>query len=119
MVAVTSKKTDFIYRELYDKTVHTESMPKPNDVIRESRFTESTELLLKLNSTIWKQKKDLGLSLKTPIKRAYIPPELNDFSADLKAMHSIETLSNDSSSFSKNSKKITLDDENQIIYLEF
>jgi len=112
--------TDFIYRELYEKTVHTESMPQPDDVIRESRFTESTELILKLNSIIWKQKKDLGLSLKTPIKRAFIPQELNDFSADLKAMHSIETLINDSSSFGQNSKKIVLDeDKNQFIYLEF
>jgi len=100
--------TDFIYRALHDKSVHTELMPKPEDIIKEAKYTEVTELLLQLNSTIWKQKKDLNRSLKTPIRKIYLPPQLEPFAKDLQAMHSIERITKNEEEFGEEAIRIEL-----------
>ncbi len=58
---------------------------------------EDTEELRRLtnpvsdfNSSVWKAKKDAGLSLKSPISDFEIPDELSEFSEPLIRMHSLE-----------------------------
>ncbi len=42
---------------------------------------------MELNSKIWKEKKEKGLSLKSPIDVIKAPQELKNFERDLKACH--------------------------------
>ncbi|MHA1668464.1 MAG: valine--tRNA ligase [Candidatus Heimdallarchaeaceae archaeon] len=89
--------TDFIYRGLYNKTVHLESFPDPKEIILEQKYLNLTPLLLEVNSAIWKYKKNLKLPLNKPIKKAYLPKSLSVFINDLCSMHMIESVSNDKS----------------------
>ncbi|NCN51587.1 valine--tRNA ligase [archaeon] len=45
--------------------------------------------IIKFNSTVWKKKKDSGVSLKDPIPGIKIPKELNIFEKDLKFAHNL------------------------------
>jgi len=89
--------TDFIYRGLYNKTVHLESFPDPKKIILEQKYLNLTPLLLEVNSAIWKYKKNLKLPLNKPIKKAYLPKSLSVFINDLCSMHMIESVSNNKS----------------------
>ena len=51
---------------------------------------ELTPVVSDFNSSIWKLKKDSGLSLKSPISNISIPPELSMLEDSLVRMHSIE-----------------------------
>ncbi len=84
--------TDFIYRDLFEKSVHTELFPAPNDVIAESMFLDKTELIMEVNSAIWKQKKENSLPLNADITKAYLPEDLRPFFVDLRSMHSIKEI---------------------------
>ncbi len=48
------------------------------------------QLLMEFNSKIWKEKRDKGLSLKSPMKEILAPGDLKIFERDLKACHSAE-----------------------------
>jgi len=76
--------TDKIYRDVYGRTVHRESLPQPNDSWDVKG--KPTEKILEFNSLIWKQKKEKGLSLNAEFK-GDIPVDLALFAEDLKAMH--------------------------------
>jgi valyl-tRNA synthetase len=84
--------TDYIYQSLYQPTnsIHQELLPKCkyNQEIEDPLTYE----LIKLNSFIWKAKKDRGLSLRTQITKIYIPKNLKGFLPDLKEMHNIKTI---------------------------
>lgn len=45
------------------------------------------EKLMDFNSWVWKNKKEKGLSLKSPVQEIQIPVELRSFERDLKACH--------------------------------
>ncbi len=109
--------TDFIYRSLHNKSIHNESMPKLDELIKEPKYTDITELLLLLNSSIWKQKKDLNRSLKTPINKIYLPPSLIPFARDLQSMHSISEIVNDKAKMSSDAINIQLN-ENVVVMIE-
>ncbi|OIO42117.1 valine--tRNA ligase [Candidatus Pacearchaeota archaeon CG10_big_fil_rev_8_21_14_0_10_31_9] len=47
------------------------------------------EKIIDFNSSIWKAKKEKGISLREPIEGIKIPKELKDFEKDLKACHKI------------------------------
>ena len=49
-----------------------------------------TPVVSDFNSSVWKLKKDSGLSLKSPISNISIPPELSMLEDSLVRMHSIE-----------------------------
>ena len=49
-----------------------------------------TEYLEEFNSMVWKEKKDRGLSLKSPISDIQIPESLILFSEALMQMHNLE-----------------------------
>lgn len=76
--------TDKIYREMYGKTVHRESLPVP----REDRelVARLTKDIIEFNSSIWKMKKERGLALNAEFK-ADIPENLEPFREDLRTMH--------------------------------
>ena len=84
--------TDYIYRQIYEKTVHLENFAKAKEIISEEKYTETTSILLDLNSEIWKLKKNKKLPLNTSIKKAYLPEILLPFSRDISSMHLIEDL---------------------------
>jgi len=76
--------TDRIYRDVYGRTVHKESLPRPKDAW--DMDGKPTEKIVEFNSLIWKQKKEKGLSLNAEFK-GDVPVDLALFAEDLKAMH--------------------------------
>jgi len=78
--------TDFLWRAIYgNKSIHTESFPELHAT---QKYSDITSKLINFNSTIWNQKKKLGVSLREQIKVS-IPTELSPFEADLRRMHNI------------------------------
>ncbi len=90
LAPVTPFITDYLYRELYGKTIHLEHFPEPFAV--KSELLELTGLLRSVNSAIWKAKKAKNLSLKSPVKKLYLPEALEPFIMDIKAMHNCEKI---------------------------
>ncbi len=88
MAPITPFITDFIYRELNNRSIHLELFPNKSEIVQfESGLTE---LIMEFNSKIWKYKKDNSLSLRDPIKGIEIIHELKPFETDLAAMHNIQ-----------------------------
>lgn len=85
--------TDYIYRTLYGKSVHLELFPEAKAI--EEELLRYTPLIVKVNSLIWKAKKERGLSLKSRIRKLYLPETLKGFEIDLRAMHNAEEISYD------------------------
>jgi len=48
-----------------------------------------TDSLVSFNSMVWKQKKDSGISLKSPIAGIDVPDELELFGGTLRSMHNL------------------------------
>lgn len=90
LAPVTPFVTDYLYRKLYGKTIHLEPFPEPKEVKRE--YLKLTALIRSVNSAVWKAKKNKKLSLRSPIKKLYLPKELEPFIVDLKAMHNCEEI---------------------------
>ncbi|UCE12259.1 MAG: valine--tRNA ligase [Candidatus Heimdallarchaeota archaeon] len=92
LAPITPFITESIYQSLYKptKSIHQELLPKP--IQNKSDEDPRTLELIKLNSFIWKTKKDRGLSLKAPLKKVYVPKILEEFIPDLREMHNIETV---------------------------
>jgi len=88
LAPITPFITDYIFRELWGKTVHTESFPEIKPTKEE--INEITELLNSYNSALWRYKKEQGKSLKEEIEFATIPTKLEPFKKDLIAMHHIK-----------------------------
>jgi valyl-tRNA synthetase len=72
-----------LYEELYAEDVHTRPFP----TITKFNSKLSKDEILKLNSLVWKTKKDEGISLNSEIKLLQIPSSLESISKDLKTMH--------------------------------
>jgi len=71
-----------------------EKFPKINYVEVEKRVRYNDELwrvnqIRQFNGNIWREKKDNGLALNSPISGVEIPKELKSFEKDLKATHKI------------------------------
>ncbi|QQR92862.1 MAG: valine--tRNA ligase [Candidatus Iainarchaeum archaeon] len=81
--------TSYLYTALHEQDVHFTSYPEA-----EHQFTVlfSAEDLMQANSAIWKAKKEKGLSLKAPIRKAQLPIALKVIEKDLQIAHSIETI---------------------------
>lgn len=78
-----------LYMELLGKDLNLVSFPRPKNRYK-PKFT--ADELESLNSSIWKIKKDMNISLKAPIKRAVIPEKFKGIEKDFVAMHRIENL---------------------------
>lgn len=84
--------TEKIWLELYSKkSIHQEKFPMLLGYQIENSKTISSKLLSS-NSVIWKYKKDKGLSLNSPLKKVWLPKELEPMKEDLKNMHNITEL---------------------------
>ncbi|MFH1308319.1 MAG: valine--tRNA ligase [archaeon] len=79
---ITPFMCDYISEELYGKDINSEKFFK-------NKFKEiqETKELVELNSLVWKEKKDKGLSLKSEIKSLHIPKSLVKFKSDLIKAH--------------------------------
>ncbi|MHA2169282.1 MAG: valine--tRNA ligase [Candidatus Kariarchaeaceae archaeon] len=99
--------TDYIYRKLFDKSIHLERFSDFNDI--EELETGLTQLLLDYNSAIWNIKRAEGLSLREGLRVVSLPKKLHPFKKDLTTMHSIE-------SFTTGKKKIEMNPETTLSY---
>ncbi|MDI6806274.1 MAG: valine--tRNA ligase [Candidatus Aenigmarchaeota archaeon] len=80
--------TDHIWRSLYSKkSIHREIFLKKVKV--DKKWAKFTEKLIDFNSQVWNEKKRRKLSLKSEID-IKVPPELQPFEKDLKAMHNLK-----------------------------
>jgi len=80
--------TYYLYKELKNKDIHFEKFPEYDAV----KSKLNTEEIIRLNSEIWKTKKDKNLSLKAEIKKIIIPEKLKDIEKDLIATHNIKEI---------------------------
>ena len=62
----------------------------PNMLEVDGELCSKTAQVIEFNSMVWKQKKDLGLSLNSPVEGIEIPTELSEFTTVLTAMHKLE-----------------------------
>jgi len=62
----------------------------PNMLEVDEELCSKTAQVIDFNSMVWKQKKDLGLSLNSPVEGVVIPAELLEFTTVLTAMHKLE-----------------------------
>ncbi len=83
---ITPFITDYIYRELFDKSVHKSLFPELVEIDFDNNVTD---LLVEYNSAIWKLKQENGISLRSSLRFANIPTPLIKLEADIKAMHGI------------------------------
>lgn len=90
LAPVTPFVTDYIYRELYGKTVHLERFPEPEPYDEE--IVQLTDLIRETDAKVWKLKKSAGLALNAPIKKAVLPKELEPFVDDLKRAYVAEEI---------------------------
>ena len=82
---ITSK----IYKDLYGGDIHFLSFPK---IEMEFAAGFASQELEELNSTIWKKKKDSGLSLKAEISEIQIPEKFKSIEKDFISAHSIKNI---------------------------
>jgi valyl-tRNA synthetase len=80
--------TEKIWMEVYGGEVHTQALPQPRDE-KKSELSEVSDELMEFNSSIWKKKKDQGLSLREELAGVEIPENLAPFKDDLVAMHNL------------------------------
>jgi valyl-tRNA synthetase len=78
-------ETDYIFRGLYCDRVHDKEFPESRDI-----EPVDGSKILEFNESVWKEKKEKGLSLRSGIK-IDIPDGLKPFEKDLISMHNIET----------------------------
>jgi len=78
-----------LYLELKNKDIHNEKFPEKENF--ESKL--NTEALTELNSSIWKAKKDKGLSLKSEIRKLVLLDSFKEIEKDLIAAHNIKKIS--------------------------
>lgn len=76
-------------QELYGFDVHAARLPEPIASVDEA-MREKTPLVESFNSSIWKQKKEKGLSLNAPLAGVDVPAELAPMRETLAAMHNLQ-----------------------------
>ncbi|MDP7079932.1 MAG: valine--tRNA ligase [Candidatus Undinarchaeales archaeon] len=94
--------TDHVWTTVYAKTtIHHEAYPEPTE-LAEDAFTDLTGTITQLLSFVWKEKKsedrkkerpDVKLNLRSEVAELWIPPSLEPFILDIKAMHNAKECS--------------------------
>ncbi len=78
--------TEHVWLSAYGpESVHVQQFPKAPE--HDKRLLELTPKIIGLNGSVWKSKKDKGVSMKEPLSKLEIPKELEPMARDLKAMH--------------------------------
>lgn len=90
LAPVTPFVADYIYRNLYGRTIHLERFPEVKKYNKD--LVLLTDLLREANAKIWKLKKENKLSLNAPIRKIVVPKELEIFALDLKAAHAAQSI---------------------------
>ncbi|MHA2251693.1 MAG: valine--tRNA ligase [Candidatus Kariarchaeaceae archaeon] len=90
LAPITPFITDYIYRQLYNKSIHLERFPSLIDFKDET--SELTRVLQAYNSSIWNFKKESGISLREGLKSVSIPDILLPLANDLTKMHKINSI---------------------------
>jgi len=78
-----------IYRVLYGRDIHAEPFP---DGSKRYELMFSTDDIVRVNSAIWKEKKDANLSLRASVREAVIPENLAPIQRELCDLHRIRTI---------------------------
>jgi valyl-tRNA synthetase len=89
LAPITPFITYRIYKDLYDDDVHFTEFPEKTKI----KTKIKTDDLIKLNSDIWKAKKDAGLSLKSEIKGLVLTQRLKAMEKDVVATHNAKKIS--------------------------
>lgn len=89
LAPITPFMTDYVFRNLYGRTIHKEGFPSED---KEKKIPFKTEDLIDLNSRIWKAKKDSGVSLRDGFKSLTIPEDFKPIEKDIKATHSVKKI---------------------------
>ena len=86
--------THYLSTELYgESSIDIRQFPLLDDGLLgddAERLRSLTNYISEFNSSVWKAKKDAGLSLKSPISDFKIPSELSELSEPLIGMHALE-----------------------------
>ncbi len=90
LAPVTPFITDYVYRELYGRTIHLESFPSVEKY--DEKYLNLTPLIRETNAKVWKTKKSRGLALNAPIRKVILPRDLEEFSIDLKTAYVADKL---------------------------
>ena len=78
-----------IYKTLYDNNINKELFPEI-EILKTDLKQETLDLVLDVNSEIWKYKKDNDISLRDPIDFFEISKSLEPIVLDLKVLHDIK-----------------------------
>ena len=78
-----------IYKDLRNKDIHFEKFPK---IENKYKLKFSTKDLIELNSRIWKEKKDNGLSLNSELKKLTLPLKFKSISKEIKETHNAKEI---------------------------
>jgi valyl-tRNA synthetase len=89
MAPITPFVTAKLYEEIYGADVHAETFPVPEESFQTPFATSELEAM---NSTIWKSKKDKGLSLKDEVIMAVVNEKFRVIQHDLIHAHTIRKL---------------------------
>jgi valyl-tRNA synthetase len=92
LAPITPFITHKLYNDLFGKLIEEQKFPEPDKNFTKIRVAFTTAELMELSSEIWKAKKDKGLSLKTPVKKAVIPKKFKKLEKDIIEAHGIENL---------------------------
>ncbi|MGQ4915188.1 MAG: valine--tRNA ligase [Candidatus Asgardarchaeia archaeon] len=93
LAPITPMITEKIYLTLYNpnESIHHQQLPNVDQNI--PNRSNLTQVLLTVNTLIWKTKKENNLSLKASIAEAWLPEVLQSIEKDLQAMHNILNIS--------------------------
>lgn len=86
LAPITPFITDHLYRSMFGDSVHSKTFPKLGSWERRTSPVE-------FNRILWAIKKETNRSLREPLQSCQIPEELHPYSSDLRAMHTILTIS--------------------------
>ncbi|MFH0949107.1 MAG: valine--tRNA ligase [Candidatus Aenigmatarchaeota archaeon] len=82
--------TQKLYDDIWKKNIHNESFPK---LLGRKKMMFTTEDISNLNSLIWKEKKERGLSLRAEVSEAMLPKKFKAIEKDIAACHNIKKIS--------------------------
>ncbi|NPB00419.1 MAG: class I tRNA ligase family protein, partial [Crenarchaeota archaeon] len=85
--------TDYIWRKLYNETVHRQNIPDKLEIEFDRSYGELIDLFTRFNRAIWTYKNKHGMSLASPLEAVvYVPDKLQPLIRELKIMHKIREI---------------------------
>ncbi len=89
---ITPFITHRIYSDIWGENIDNKRFPEPDKRMLKTKLPFTADDIQKLNSRIWKAKKDKGLSLKSELVSVTVPGKFRAIEKDLKETHSIQEL---------------------------